>query len=313
VFAHRFGLSIEPDAKRYRFLADLFNDSAFFLELTSPFLGPGTKVCVLGVGEALRAVCGVAAGASKAALSAHFARFENLAELNAKEASQETAIGLMGLLVGSLVVRVVESPPAVFCLMIVLVLGHLWMNYLGVCSVVMNTLNRQRATIVHQEFLRTGRVLSPTAVSHREAILLWSPLIKNSAGEAAAIVTMASDYRDCVEPGRYSQTFNYEDLATGESNQSFVVSIWERPIRTIKIMLMKGSTPRDAVGAWFTAVEIAWNTGRSTQNEKGALSGDTWKNQGLCDALVDSGWNLDTQWFETGAPVRLQIVDGKEE
>src|SRR5690606_25085134 len=34
-FAQRFGLSIEPECKSYRFLADLFNDSAFFLDLVS--------------------------------------------------------------------------------------------------------------------------------------------------------------------------------------------------------------------------------------------------------------------------------------
>ena len=94
VFAQRFGLRIEPDAKRYRFLADLFNDTAFFLELYSPYFGSWGKILALTTGEALRALCGVAAGASKAALSMHFAKQDNLAELNAKEASQETAVGL---------------------------------------------------------------------------------------------------------------------------------------------------------------------------------------------------------------------------
>ncbi|TQS32174.1 hypothetical protein Golomagni_07519, partial [Golovinomyces magnicellulatus] len=131
VFAHRFGLQIEPDAKRYRFLADLFNDSAFFLELYSPYLTPWGKVAALSIGEALRALCGVAAGASKAALSVHFAKHDNLAELNAKEASQETAVGLVGLLVGTLVVKTIEDHTSVVYLMILLVFAHLGMNYLG--------------------------------------------------------------------------------------------------------------------------------------------------------------------------------------
>ena len=93
-FAWRFGLSIEQDAKYYRFIADAFNDSAFFLDLAVPFLSTGYKIIFLVGAEALRALCGVAGGASKAAISQHFARAGNLAELNTKEASQETAVGL---------------------------------------------------------------------------------------------------------------------------------------------------------------------------------------------------------------------------
>ena len=46
-FAQRFGLAIEPECKSYRFMADLFNDSAFFLDLFGPLLGGVPKVAVL--------------------------------------------------------------------------------------------------------------------------------------------------------------------------------------------------------------------------------------------------------------------------
>lgn len=41
------------------------------------------RVSVLSTAGVLRALCGVAGGSSKASLSAHFARWGNLAELNA--------------------------------------------------------------------------------------------------------------------------------------------------------------------------------------------------------------------------------------
>ena len=41
------------------------------------------RVSVLSTAGVLRALCGVAGGSSKASLSAHFAKWGNLAELNA--------------------------------------------------------------------------------------------------------------------------------------------------------------------------------------------------------------------------------------
>lgn len=58
-------------------------------------------LCAASVGKAL---CGVVAGGAKASLSAHFAVGANgvggdVAELSAVDASQETVIGLAGMLV----------------------------------------------------------------------------------------------------------------------------------------------------------------------------------------------------------------------
>ncbi|EEY16776.1 conserved hypothetical protein [Verticillium alfalfae VaMs.102] len=67
-FAYRFGSVIEANAKKYRFLADLFNDTAFFLELANPFFSGWAKILILVSAESLRALCGIAL-AQQAALS----------------------------------------------------------------------------------------------------------------------------------------------------------------------------------------------------------------------------------------------------
>lgn len=67
----------------YRFVADIFNDSAMMLDVLSPALGKGPRVGCLSAASCLRALCGVAAGSSKASLSKHFATQGNLGELNA--------------------------------------------------------------------------------------------------------------------------------------------------------------------------------------------------------------------------------------
>ena len=284
VFAHQFGLRIEPDAKRYRFLADIFNDTAFFLELYSPYFGSWGKVAALGAGEALRALCGVAAGASKAALSVHFAKHDNLAELNAKEASQETAVGLVGLLVGTFVVKVVEDHRSVVVLMIALVFAHLWMNYLGVRSVCMATLNRQRATILFGEYLKSGKVLSPQQVAHRESIIFWEPEVTDRHGQRRCRLEMAASYSRAVKGER---------RAIDGSMYTMFVS----PNR-IAMLLWAGCEPRHAILAWFAAMEAVWTGQDETTRANDAA---------LWYELERLGWDLETQAFETGAPIRLRF------
>lgn len=88
LFAHKLGTSLEPECKMYRLAADIFNDSAMVLDCLSPALPKMPRVVLLGFSSVLRALCGVAAGSSKASLSAHFAKWGNLGELNAVGDSQ---------------------------------------------------------------------------------------------------------------------------------------------------------------------------------------------------------------------------------
>ncbi|CAG9936805.1 unnamed protein product [Clonostachys rosea f. rosea IK726] len=315
VFANRWGLRIEPEAKRYRFLADVFNDTAFFLELYSPALGPWGKVLTLSVGEALRALCGVAAGASKAALSVHFAKHDNLAELNAKEASQETAVGLVGLLVGTLVVKLVQDSRSVMFLMVVLVMAHLFVNYVGVCSVHMTNLNRQRAVIFFSEYLKSGTVLSPKAVAKRESILFESTRIVNKRGERVAKIDIAKDFQDAMD----KRNCGAVSVLDGHKYSLFIGN-QHNGLASIKIMLWDGSDPWYAVNAWFSAMKIAQvmeeGKGFTKEVEQLVKKGSSEDGDGSLMDLLDSefkekmesvGWDLESQSFETKGPVRIRF------
>jgi hypothetical protein len=83
LFAHRFGSALEPECKMWRFAADIFNDSAFILDCLSPAFPKRIRVLIFSSSSMLRALCGVAAGSAKASLSAHFARANNLGDVNA--------------------------------------------------------------------------------------------------------------------------------------------------------------------------------------------------------------------------------------
>ncbi|KAL3445779.1 vitamin B6 photo-protection and homoeostasis-domain-containing protein [Aspergillus insuetus] len=207
LFAHRVGTALEPECKMYRFAADIFNDLAMVLDCLSPMIPAGvSRVTVLSAAGVLRALCGVAGGSSKASLSAHFAKWGNLAEVNAKDSSQETVISLVGMLVGSLVVSQISSFTATWLTLLALLTLHLSLNYTAVRSVQMTTLNRQRANIVFSSMLSSDpdfallasgqlpgqhtyaepvdrnqkhlQILSPAQVSRRERIFDASGTLK---------------------------------------------------------------------------------------------------------------------------------------
>ncbi|RDA89718.1 hypothetical protein CP533_2515 [Ophiocordyceps camponoti-saundersi (nom. inval.)] len=307
VFAHRFGLSIEPEAKKYRFLADLFNDSAFFLELYSPYLGPLTKVLALCSAEGLRAVCGVAAGASKAALSLHFAKNDNLSELSAKEASQETAVSLIGLFVGSLVVRNVQDHNLVVYLVVILSLAHLWTNYRGVRSVCMTSINKQRATILYNAYGMFSDVLTPEQVAESESIVFWDGVIRNTDREPVMRIEFAKNFRHAMSHGA-----NDVLLVDGPMHTKFVRPYYPGCPGKIKIMLWDGAKPEHAILAWFMAMDTARATGAANPyGDVKEIVDPKWRPRARDDALwaglEAQGWDLDTGAMETGPGVRLGI------
>ncbi|CAJ2511327.1 Uu.00g069520.m01.CDS01 [Anthostomella pinea] len=271
LFAHRLGQAIEPECKFYRFLADIFNDAGLFLEVLSPALPHYAKVLALCASGVLRALCGVSGMSAKASLSAHFARNGNLAELNAKDGSQETVVSLLGMLVGSLFVRYVESPLAVWAWMLALVGAHLWTNYLAVRGVQMRSLNKQRATVVVTEFLRTGRVLRPDQVAAKEKILSWK----------APRVDFACTYPRLGE-------ISPSDLQAFDKMEYVIVS----GTGGQRIYLKNGASTIDALEAWITALK----------GPRSVVDEDFWK------AIASAGWDLETNAMETGPAVRIVVA-----
>ena len=198
LFAHRLGTAFEPEAKRYRLLADIFNDVAMILDCLSPIIPASSvsgrpavwwswyvRVLTLSTASTLRALCGVAAGSSKAILSQHFAIEEHggsVGELNAKDASQETVISLLGMWTGSVVVSIITSRLATWVTLLVLLTIHLVMNWMAVRSVCMPTLNRQRANIVFAQTLATGIILKPADVAERERVFEEDGVLRSAEG-----------------------------------------------------------------------------------------------------------------------------------
>lgn len=78
------------------------NDVGLTLDMLAPLMpSPSSFALLAAAGAACKSICGTVAGACRSSVTAHFALSSNLADVSAKEGAQETAVTLVGLVVGS--------------------------------------------------------------------------------------------------------------------------------------------------------------------------------------------------------------------
>jgi len=96
-----------------------------------------------------------------------------MADVSAKDGSQEMAVGLLSMLLGLYVTPLIDTDTKTWVCFIIFTIIHLCANYKAVRCVVLEKLNRQRASILISHFLKTydgksGSVLTPVEVSKLE-------------------------------------------------------------------------------------------------------------------------------------------------
>lgn len=331
LFAHRFGTSLEPECKMYRLLADVLNDTAFILDCLSPIFPKPIRVVILSFSSVLRSLCGVAAGSSKASLSAHFARWGNLGELNAKDSSQETVISLVGMLVGSMVVSWVTTPIATWTTLILLLSIHLETNRRAVRAVKMRTLNRQRATLVFHH-LQRGHVPSIDEIASEEKILERGAVLRTEGGQPIGtcavgvpivrLLNAVSSERTSTKAVRLEDDMLTQVMGIYESCHYVLgkdkTLAHSNP--SLFIVLKKEVTPSDVLAAWWQALLLAneskaektaeeGRNGLETEIESLRRTRDAAKSllSRFDKPLREAGWDLDAGALETGASTRVVI------
>jgi hypothetical protein len=178
--ARRFG----ADIKQWRLFADYINDVGLTLELLAPMFSD-YFVYIAATGSICRAMCGVAAGATRAAMTQHFAKGSaaKVSDIASKEGIQENMVTLIGLIVGIYYAKWLDgSPFGTWATFIVLTIFHVYANYMAVTSLCLRTLNLQRFWINLQNFQKTNAVLNPKQVSFKERVFYWNPPVRLHLG-----------------------------------------------------------------------------------------------------------------------------------
>ncbi|KAL4223503.1 hypothetical protein ACF0H5_016974 [Mactra antiquata] len=172
LFAWFQGTSLDCDAKRWRLFADIINDIAILLEIMGPHL-PFSFTIVVCISGTLKSIVGVSGGATRAALTQHQARRNNMADVSAKDGSQETLVNLAALICSFIIVPIVTGRHfLIWMLYFIFTSLHLYANYSAVKGVVMESINQARLHIILKEYFQSGDIL-PSNVVNRQEPLLW--------------------------------------------------------------------------------------------------------------------------------------------
>ena len=326
-FAHWASRRIESDCKFYRLLADIVNDCAFVMDCVSPSVPKSLRIPLLCTASICRAICGVAGGSSKAILSAHFARSNNIGELNAKDSSQETVISLLGMWAGGLVVSRVDGIFATWTWLLCLLSLHLTTNYFAVCSVSMTTLNRQRTNIVFSNLSNrdgTWTAATPREVAVQERIFAIDGAL---TWQGTHVATCRFGSLQEVLKNLDGNFNRHSSSTTGISIslprffrifQGVGYVLWFSPQKRKAIIVLKtDATAQTEIDAWWHAINIAkaFATGRYVEaaEPSGVLQAleDTLSRKDLQEgrwkALEGAGWDINVSLLQTSSTKRIQL------
>jgi hypothetical protein len=172
IFSYYASPHFDANVKEFRLFADLINDVGLTLDMMAPLVPSSWLLGIMSASTLSKTMCGMSAGATKSSITVHLAVEGNIADLNAKEGTQETLVSLLGMLLGVQLAKQLENlenhyhheplslngmlpgdwqVPVEFAvswsIFLFLTWLHMWANYRGVKLLKLNTLNRERATV----------------------------------------------------------------------------------------------------------------------------------------------------------------------
>ncbi|PON64665.1 Root UVB sensitive family [Trema orientale] len=260
LFTFYQGSNLDSNAKMWRLVADLMNDLGMLMDLISP-LFPSAFVFVVCLGSLSRSFTGVASGATRAALTQHFALQNNAADISAKEGSQETLATMTGMAMGMLLARITMGHPlAIWFSFLSLTMFHMYANYKAVRCLALTSLNPQRSSILLQHFMETGQVLSPEQVSKMEHILpIWA-----SSRRSKGLKLMHMRVRLGVRVSSLSQPELSDLLRHAGSHYRKAKYILVERRGVINVIMHKDSTAADILQSFVHAHVMATLTGKTS-------------------------------------------------
>ncbi|CAH0716101.1 unnamed protein product, partial [Brenthis ino] len=169
LFAYSHGTHLDAYSKKWRLFADILNNAAMCIEIALPLFSKYVTFA-LCISTIMKAIVGVAGGATRAAMTQHHAIRGNMADVAAKDSAQETAVNLVASMVALFIISIFGNSIFIFFLMLIL---HISFNYLAVRAVCLRSLNEPRFLLVIDEYLKKEQVETPCKINRSEPIILY--------------------------------------------------------------------------------------------------------------------------------------------
>ncbi|KAM3754754.1 hypothetical protein ACB098_03G189500 [Castanea mollissima] len=289
LFTFYQGSNLDCNAKMWRLVADLMNDLGMLMDLLSP-LFPSAFVFIVCLGSLSRSFTGVASGATRAALTQHFALQNNAADISAKEGSQETVATMIGMALGMLLARVTTGHAlSIWFCFLSLTMFHMYANYRAVRCLALTTLNPERSSIVFQHFMKTGQVLSPETVSKMEHVLpIWTTSLSSRS-----VKSMHMQIHLGVRVSSLNHLELMDVLHSAGSHYKKAKYLLVEKKGIISAILHKDSTSKDVLQSFFHALVMANLTDK---NKSAQLESQSWMDKQyevFIQKLRSSGWKTE--------------------
>ncbi|XP_044753788.1 RUS family member 1 isoform X2 [Coccinella septempunctata] len=120
-FAWWKGNMLDCNCKKWRLFADGLNNIAMLIEIGIPFYS-GRSMEILCLTSMMKSIVGIAGGATRASITNHQAKQGNMAEISAKDGTQETVVNLFASFTSLYLLSKISNP------LIVLVLREYFKN-----------------------------------------------------------------------------------------------------------------------------------------------------------------------------------------
>ncbi|KAH8833943.1 vitamin B6 photo-protection and homoeostasis-domain-containing protein [Flagelloscypha sp. PMI_526] len=302
---YHFGPLLAPEAKTYRFFADVVNDVALTFEVLSPlFTSPSAQltssrmaiICAVGCS---RSLCAATAGGSRSAITVHFANVKggDIGDLSAKDGSKETVLSLIGVLLGSVLVPMLTTRSRTYPVFVVLIFFHLLTNYIG----VKGPSNSQPQP--HQQ------PLQPNVIGPLEHIFAPPSVIRDHAGRKVGKCFVGASFSHCV---RHSNVKDLKHVINIFADEKFILWRKDSHSSTIHLVLKEGYTEVDVLKGWCWACEILVGPSTKELDQRERMNSMFVK---YMDALRTAGWNVEMPKVLCGSPdsVLVRFEHGKKE
>lgn len=247
-FAWWKGTYLDADCKKWRLFADVLNDIAMFIELLLPFF-MRYSMAVLCVSTSMKALVGVAGGATRAAITQHQAIRGNMADVSAKDGSQETFVNLTASLIGILILAWSTKGVVMWSFFIILTILHIYANYKAVKCLRLKTLNSGRMTLLLRSYLTHESVLPPGFVNDNESVCLGRGL--NDRELCGFEIVLGASLRSVFVSGIVSPRDMRKLCDLYQRRKYFLVVDLQK--RRIYAAFQKGVVASDVIEAYYHA------------------------------------------------------------
>jgi hypothetical protein len=169
LFAYTTSSAFELYPKEWRYIADLLCNVGLTAQMLVHSFPEYYFACTV-VSSVSFACLGIAAGATKTRISVHLAKKGHLADVAAKESTQETAVTLLGMVLGYYISARYchdNKPHKIWLLFVACTAAHIYCNRRLVNVLVFDTLNPQRAWLLAQSLWEPSKVVERKNQNHK--------------------------------------------------------------------------------------------------------------------------------------------------